>query len=217
MSFTNCQNGEDMNKVMIIAPHPDDEVLGCYSFLNEYTDVVYVTTLHPLYRDRINSVEAAKLAEAIGFRDAKLPEFTEDTNNLDSIRTDNIIHEFEVLINQLKPHTVLIPNPSYNQDHRVVYDAALTAMRHHDTNHYVKRVLLYEQPETWDTMRKPEPFKANYFRPIDIEAKLDAVSVYQSQLRGHRSLEYIKAIAKVRGQQANVDFAEAFEVVRWVE
>lgn len=209
------QNGVVMNKVLIISPHPDDEVLGCFSFLED-SIVSYITTAHPLCKKGENEAEMLKLAERMKFQPIISP-YKESVNILPKIAFTVLITYLESLIDTQSPHTVLIPNPSYNQDHRAVYDAALTAMRHHDTNHFVKRILLYEEPETWDTMRKPEPFKANYFRSIDIDAKLKAVKVYQSQLRGHRSLDYIQAIAKVRGQQANVDYAEAFEVVRWVE
>lgn len=205
-----------MNKVLIIAPHPDDEVLGCFSFL-EGANVIYMTTFHPNFPHGDNVKEMERLSMKLRFDTIISPSFEESVNTLDAHSSPHIIGYIEEMITTLLPCTVLLPNPSYNQDHRTVYDCALTAMRHHDTNHFVKRILLYEQPETWDTMRKPDPFKANYFRPINIDKKLEAVQFYKSQLRGHRSPNYIMAIAKVRGQQANLDYAEAFEVVRWVE
>lgn len=206
-----------MPETLIIAPHPDDEVLGCFSFLNDKAMVIYVTTEHPLFPNEDNILECTELFVKYNHGVCVLNGYKDKTNKIDSKPIVDLIHQFERYIYAYKPHTVLIPNPSYNQDHRTVYDAALTAMRHHDTNHFVKRILLYEEPETWDTLRKPEPFKANYFVPINIQDKLDAIKVYKSQLRGHRSLDYIEAIAKVRGQQSNNDYAEAFEVVRWCE
>lgn len=205
-----------MDNVLIIAPHPDDEVLGCFSFL-EGAKVAYITTRHPRYPEGENIKEQQRLVNIMALTTVISPKLANLVNMLDENSIFPLIDHIEGVINKLKPHTVLVPNSSYNQDHRVLYDAALTASRHHDTNYFVKRILLYEQPETWDTMRKPIPFQANYYRPIDIEDKLGAISIYLSQIRWHRSPEYIKAIAKVRGQQANVDYAEAFEVVRWIE
>lgn len=201
---------------LIIAPHPDDEVLGCFSFL-KFANVYYLTTRHPLFPDGDNIKEMDLLNDRFDVNRFVSRISTSHTNRLDNLSISVIIDNLESMINEIKPDTVLIPNPSYNQDHRVIYDAALTATRHHDRNHFVKRILLYEQPETWDTMRKPAPFQANYFRKIDVLAKIDAIKTYKSQIREHRSCDYIKAIAEIRGQQANVDYAEAFEVVRWVE
>lgn len=201
---------------VVISPHPDDEVLGCYTFLKGAT-VIYVTTSHPLYPHGDNINEAKNIAKKLGFTNQELVWYAKETNKLCNIPISELIDTFEKTLNDLKPTTVLIPNPSYNQDHRTIYDATLTAMRHHDRNHFVKRILLYEDPQTWDTLRKPEPFKANYYRPVDIDAKLEAIQMYHSQMRAHRSLDYIKAIAKVRGQQSNMPYAEAFEVVRWCE
>ena len=76
---------------------------------------------------------------------------------------------------------------------------------------------MYEQPETFGTLRKVEPFRALYYRPLDMEFKIEAVKKYQSQIRGHRSEEHIRTIARVRGMQSNMEYAEAFEIVRWIE
>lgn len=202
---------------LIISPHLDDEVLGCASFLDKDAIVVYVTQFHPLFPHGENIKENKILVKSMGIKALYIDEAMNLTNELELLLINKLINHFESIINPLKPDTVLIPNPSYNQDHRIVYDAALTAMRPHDRNHFVKRVLLYEQPETWGTLRKPEPFNPTYFRHLDIENKLRLISYYQTQARGHRRDDYIISIAKVRGMQANLDYAEAFEVARWVE
>lgn len=209
-----------MDKVMIIAPHPDDEVYGCSTFLNRIEQeliVVYVTALHPLFPDGENLEEARTVAETVNFKPIMMNPHHDQTNVLDRLGQAGLIDEFEKAINTYRPDIVLIPSPSYNQDHRAVYDAALTAMRPHDRNHFVKRILLYEEPDTFGTLRKPNAFSPNYYRRLDFEKKLKIMQIYQTQMRGHRTAAHVGAIAMVRGMQANMDYAEAFEVLRWIE
>lgn len=225
--------------VLIASPHMDDEVLGCSSFLLDNAidvSIIYTTNTHPEYpqvreenlvlihtlneqrrrwaRDQRDNSRAAKVEPAWTRVNA--------INRLDLTGQAILIGEFEDAINAARPSTVLVPAPSYNQDHRAVYDAMLTACRPHDRNHFVKRVLAYEEPETWGTLRAPEPFRATYFRPVDIGAKVNLYHVYASQVRAHRSDMDICALAHLRAMQAGMRgglafAAEAFEVLRWVE
>jgi len=207
------------DKTIIVAPHPDDEVYGCSSFLigdPKHLTVVYVTQDHPLFPGGQNLEENSKLVGEIGFTPIYM-RHSKRANILDRVSQSDLIWDFEILFNEQKPDTVLLPAPSYNQDHRAVYDAALTAMRPHDRNWYVNRILVYEQPETFGTLRKPDPFRANYYRPLDIDRKIAIMAIYQTQLRGHRTPEHVRAIGLLRGMQANMEYAEAFEVLRWIE
>lgn len=95
--------------------------------------------------------------------------------------------------------------------------ADITALRVHDRLHFVKRVLVYEEPDVWGTMRKVEPFKPTYFRRVDMARKLSLWSIYRSQQRGHRTQEDIRTMAHARGMQSHQDYAEAFEVLRWCD
>lgn len=200
---------------LVIAPHPDDEVLGCFSFLNEEAIVLYVTTHHPGFINGENIEESKRLAGKLGYKRQTLTVYEKNTNCLDVYSICELIDMLEKYISQIKPDTVLIPFPSYNQDHRFVHEAALTAMRHHDKNHFVKRILVYEEPDVFDTMNRS--FKPQYYRPIAINDKLGAIDVYKSQIRLHRSFNYITAIAGIRGNQSNSEYAEGFEVLRWCE
>ena len=203
---------------LILSPHLDDEVLGCCSFLQDRapdTLIVYGTKKHAFVASEQLLKENARLIEWLGCRSHFLG--LDALNRLDSLPAVQIVNEVEKLFAAEKPHTVLLTNPSYNQDHRAFYDAVLTAVRPHDRNHFVQRVLLYEQPETFGTLRKPDCFRPIYYRQLDLEFKIQAIEFYGSQLRGHRSLDHIRHIAGVRGMQANLDYAEAFEIVRWVE
>ena len=122
------------SKNLIISPHVDDELLGSFSFLNSETTVVEtgVDEFHVVNRDeRLGELD--KLAKHCGFNYEVLD------NKVNNFEIKNLIDSYEELINRLQPNLVLIPYPSYNQDHRSVYDASLVALRHHDKNHFVKK------------------------------------------------------------------------------
>jgi LmbE family N-acetylglucosaminyl deacetylase len=205
--------------ILIASPHLDDEVLGCASFLGagdppgEDVAIVYTTATHPEFPEVLS--ENGRLMERTGAK-PYWPANFDRINELDQLGQAELIAYFEKVINDCTPATVLVPAMSYNQDHRAVHEAMLTACRPHDRNWYVKRVLAYEEPETFGSLRRGS-FHPHYFRRLDIGAKIALYGVYSSQVRAHRSIEHLEAIAQVRGMQANARHAEAFEVLRWVE
>ena len=83
-------------------------------------------------------------------------------------------------------------------------------------NHFVKRVVMYEQPQDFWNGKDPG-IQPNYFIPIDIEKKVNLYTMLKSQVRMHRSPDMLRDLAKIRGHQSNVESAEAFQIIRWVE
>ena len=212
--------------ILIASPHLDDEVLGCASYLGasppgELTEpvaVLYACTTHPEFAREIGAEHrefVLALRDEISFRAYYIKSGA--INHLDVYPQASLIRECERVVNEVKPTTVVVPSPSYNQDHLDIYDAMLTACRPHDRNWFVKRVLAYEEPETAGALRKPDAFRPTYFRELDMERKIALYRIYASQVREHRSVEHLIAMATVRGMQAGVPRAEAFEVLRWVE
>lgn len=199
--------------ILIVSPHMDDEVLGCSSWLDKDAHVFYTTRNHP---DQGNLVaeENAKLQLEVGFS-VSWSKF-DRINELDQVGQISIISEIESLLDRIQPDVLLLPAPSYNQDHRACYEAGLTAARPHYHNWFVPGVLIYEEPETLGAMRKPDAFRPQYFRDVDIERKLHLYEIYKSQVKSHRSKKHIVALAEIRGAVSNKEFAEAFEVARWV-
>ena len=200
---------------LIISPHIDDEVLGCGGILDSNSFVLEcgVDKFHIVSRDR-RIEELKKAQEILGV------EFETLSNLVNSYDVSTIIDQLSDTINKVRPEKVFIPYPSYNQDHKAVYEASLIALRPHDINFFVKKVLVYEQPHVflWDHSHSiSSSFKPNYFVPIDMERKKSAYLSLESQVRSFRSPEFVEELAKVRGRQANLQFAEAFEVIRWVD
>jgi N-acetylglucosamine malate deacetylase 1 len=207
------------NKKLIIAPHIDDEVLGCFSAIGENSHILYCgfDESHIQFewvKDRPSSNERLLELENL----AKEYKFSYEVKNhqINQYSVTNLIPDFEKSINRYQPDEIYIPVPSYNQDHRAVYEAALTALRPHDVNHFVKKVLLYEQiQDLWN--HNGHDFKPQYFVSLDIEEKIRAYQILASQVRAFRSPEMLRNLASIRGIQANLPHAEAFEILRWVQ
>lgn len=196
--------------VLVFSPHADDEVLGCWAFLSPRCHVVYFGVEDRAAvsrRERLGEVNLS--AARSGFSWEALE------HQVNAYRPQELITPMEQLIDRHRPATVLLPQPSYNQDHRAVYDAAVTALRPHDRNWFVRNVLVFEQP---DSVLFPHGGEQppTYFRPIDIEAKLHNYSLYASQVRGHRSPDLVRALARLRGAQAGAEHAEGYTVKRMV-
>ena len=191
---------------LVVAPHIDDEVLGCGGILDERFHVHYC------------GVEEFRIIS----REARLEEakFTVNLENIVNryVQAD-LIGQLEELINRIRPITVFLPYPSYNQDHRVVLDAALVAMRPHDVNFRVKNALLYEEIQVgvWpyrEDILHGQTYHPNCHFPVDIRRKIQAYRLHASQVRGMRSPEMLEELAKWRGFQSGHEFAESFMAIK---
>lgn len=199
------------NQTLILSPHIDDEVLGCFTWLKAGTHVLYGGVEdRPDIPSAQRRQELEQASTALGFTTEVLD------HTVNRYCGHDLIEVFEQTIDRLKPDTVLIPEPSYNQDHRAFYDAAITATRPHDILHQAATVLLYEQPHSVIWPHGPRA-DFNYFIPFEIEDKLQAYQYYASQVREHRSPATLTALAKVRGACVNKPYAEAFSVKRYVQ
>ena len=202
---------------LIIAPHVDDEVLGCGGILDENCIVIHCGlaknqnhgTKFFSSDERMAEWEKVELETRCSSRLLNHP-----VN--DYLFGSELISDIEAAVNEHKPDIVFIPSPSYNQDHQAVHKSCVVALRPHDCNHFVKKVVMYEQPQDfWNGAESS--INPNYFIPIDIDKKIKLYNLLASQVRGHRSPEMLKNLAKMRGYQSNLDYAEAFQIIRWVQ
>jgi LmbE family N-acetylglucosaminyl deacetylase len=208
---------------LILSPHVDDEVLGCGGILDQRSWVYYCGIDESQWNTKNGVVDPSRrIAVQERYRElesvAQFLGFEFECNFASRVNLfgeAEFISIFENLINRLKPERVYIPHPGYNQDHRVIYNAAFVALRPHDKNHFVPKVLVYEAVH--DVLWSPAQMKLNYFVRIDVEKKIKAYELHASQVRSFRSSEMLRRIAKMRGDMANVDYAEGFEILRWVE
>lgn len=204
-------------KNLVISPHVDDEVLGCGGIIDSSFFIYYCGIDESRLREDkdatpidIRMSELKKTADFLGFKfecneSSKVNHFTEQ----------EFINAFEDVINRIRPEKVFLPHPGYNQDHRTIFNAAFIALRPHDKNFFVKKVLVYEAAH--DVIWNPKSMNLSYFVPIDIEKKIKAYEMQSSQVRGMRSPQILIDIAAARGAASGCKYAEAFEIIRWCE
>ena len=221
-----------MNKVLVIAPHPDDEVLGCGGTITKYKkqeDKTYLCIVTRAYAPdwskkfmKNRSEEIKKVNKILGIQKTYFLDFP--TVKLDTIPQKELNDALCDVIDKVKPDIMYIPHKGdLNKDHRLVFEASLVAARP-QPNFSIKKILSYEtlsETEWGAQLAKEinEVFIPNVYIDISdtIEDKLKAMSCYKKELRKSphpRSLEAIRTLAKKRGSGAGIKFAEAFMLIR---
>ena len=200
---------------LVISPHIDDEILGCGGILDDKCFVIEcgVDEFHVVSREE-RIIELQNAALFLGFS------FEILNGQVNSYNRRDFIEPFTRFLNKIKPTEVYIPYPSYNQDHQEIYQASIIALRPQDLNFFVPRVLVYEETQVldWDYgYSLSDSFKPNFFKEIDIDRKLIAYQMLESQVRPFRSPEYLREMASLRGRQSGLRYAEAFMCLRNVE
>jgi LmbE family N-acetylglucosaminyl deacetylase len=222
-------------KVLIIAAHPDDEVLGCggtIAKLSEQGEDVHILILATGLTSRVGfdmkkdanalkvHLERASRAGALlgaknvnfgGFPDQKM-----DTLSLLEI-TQRVEHEIELV----KPHTIFTHHGGdLNMDHVITFRATLTATRPM-AGSIVQSVYAYEVPSSTEwAFQKFEPkFQPNFFHDITetLPKKIQAMQIYESEARDFphpRSSQALQAIAHRWGSVVGLNAAEAFQILR---
>jgi len=211
-------------KVLVIAPHPDDDVLGCGSTIAKHSkdgDEVHICYITEAYTpdwslefitERPRQIERANHILGVAYwHFCHFPSVL-----LDTIPKKDIYTKMRVLINKVEPEIVYIPHKGdVNQDHQIVYQCALSATRP-EPNSSIKRVLSYEvlSETNWG-----DGFYPNVYVDITdtLELKLLAMQEYKEEMKQAphaRSLESIRALATSRGMSVGVQYAEAFMLIR---
>jgi len=219
------------NKILIIAAHPDDELLGCGGTIFKLKkthdiNVIFLTNGVSARTKNKLAVQKRKKECLKVFKYLKLPKptiFNFPDNQLDKIPLLKIIKKIEQKIEVLKPNIIFTHYENcLNIDHQIAYKATITACRPLKQN-TVKTILSYEVMSSTDWARsKNKNFYPNYFININnfLNKKIDALKIYKSELRRYphsRSLKAIKALAQIRGTSSGHDYAEAFQLVRHID
>lgn len=213
-------------KILGIAPHPDDEVLGCGGTIAKHVkrgDEIYHCIVTKAYtpewseefiKNRPKEIEKAN--KILGIKKTYFLDYP--TVKLDTIPQKELNEAISKVVNDVKPDIVYIPHKGdLNKDHRLVFESTLVATR--PINHKVKRILSYETLSETEWGQPIEPFIPNVYEDISetFEKKIEAVKAYESELKRYphpRSLEIVEALAKKRGSEAGVKFAESFILIR---
>ena len=213
--------------ICVVAPHPDDEVLGLGGSICKFVNydikvnlLVVSGHLPPLYPEssfETTKEECLKSAEILGLNEVKFAKIPATYINNEPIsKLNNIIQSF--ILNH-SPHTVFIPFPDRHIDHRLIFESCMVCTRP-TGNFWPKLVLSYETlSETdWNAPYIEPVFIPEWFIDIDdfLEKKLNALRCYESQINNNysRNEDAVKSLARYRGSQNGCKHAEGFKLIR---
>ncbi len=225
-----------MNTALVIAAHPDDEVLGCGATIARLAKegwAVHVLIVaegatsrsagrDPLMHRRELS-DLAKCAEAansiLGSTSIKLDSLPD--NRMDGLELLDVVKLVEAEIERYQPSLVLTHHAGdVNVDHRVLHDAVIVACRP-QPQHSVKTLLFFEVPSSteWRPAASGLYFTPNYFYDVSgyMEQKMEALLAYAPEMRNFphpRSIEAVEHLARWRGATVGCAAAEAFMLGR---
>lgn len=220
-------------RVLVISPHADDETLGCGGTIARCVGLgaevavllVSVASVRHYGKER-GMVSASRREEEFTRAMAMLGVKSTDVlyrdeavhMRLDRMPQRDLVNAIEsespISLDRFRPDVLLFPAPSYNQDHKAVFDAVYAACRPHlpADKPFVRAVLSYEQPQLgWGRER----FQPGVYCDISgqLERKLDAYRCYASQVHPdphHASVANLERLARLRGSEVSVAAAEAF-------
>jgi hypothetical protein len=216
-------------KTLVIAPHPDDEVLGVGGTLLRrkaeghslgWLIVTSIDAADGWTDQQISSrkQEVQKISQLFSF--TEVFELGIPTTQLDVVPMKELVGAIAAVFASFQPNEVFVPHwGDVHSDHQAVFKAVASSSKWF-RNPSINRILAYETPSETDFGLNPnESFSPNVF--IDISAylkqKIDAMRIYQSELGQHpfpRSEESIRALATIRGASSGFEFAEAFQLLR---
>lgn len=222
--------------ILVVAAHPDDEVLGCGGAVARYSHEghkVFVAILGEGITSRYLCPEEAdkglvetlrgnsrQAADLLGVE--KLFSFNLPDNRFDTVPLVDVVKIIESVISQMEPQIVFTHHAGdLNLDHVITNRATLIATRP-CSGSCVKDLYAFEVPSSTEWMfTREHAFRPNVFIDIGttLERKIQAMRLYESEARPFphpRSPQALRAIAQRWGSVAGLDAAEAFELVRLV-
>lgn len=220
-----------MKKILVIAPHADDEVLGCGATIKKYSkngEDVYICIVTKAYTpdwtqqyidNRKKEIDSS--VKILGVK--KVYYLDLPTVKLDTVSQKELNDAILRVVEEVKPEIVFIPFAGdINKDHRLVSEASLVALRP-KPDFYVRKVFYYEVLSETEWSKPPQKiedvFIPNYYEDISdyLEDKIKAMECYKSEFKEYphpRSLTGIKVLAQKRGTECGKNAAEAFMLIR---
>lgn len=216
-----------MKRICIIAPHPDDELLGAGGTALKCLDAgeevfwLIVTAITPEFgftKDRVDerAREIELVGRSVGFTDIRSLRFP--TTKLDTTPQGDLVSAVKSALEDWQPSTVIVPwQNDAHTDHLAVYNAALAATKSFRAP-YVRTVLAMEILSETNFARAPG-FEPNWYCDISsyVDRKIEVLKVFGSELSEHpfpRSEQSVRALATLRGSEVGCAAAEAFHLIR---
>ncbi|MCK4765041.1 MAG: PIG-L family deacetylase [Candidatus Aminicenantes bacterium] len=206
-----------IERVLVLAPHTDDGEFGCGGsisrFIGEGKEVYYVAfstaekSVPEGWPKNILEVEVKEATKRLGIPAANLIIYKYEVRKLSYIRQE-ILEELVKMKKEIVPQLVFLPTPNdLHQDHQTVSVEGTRAFKQ-------VSMLGYELP--WNNIT----FHTQCFIKLTarhLEEKITALKAYKSQShRAYATEDFLRGWARTRGTQIGTQYAETFEVIRWV-
>jgi|TARA_Y100000385_G_C13014857_1_gene603368 LmbE family N-acetylglucosaminyl deacetylase len=215
-----------MNKVLVIAVHPDDETLGVGGTLLKHKkdgDEIHwliCTSLskeHEKYNSREKEIEKVYNE----FRFNSLNNLRLLTAKVDKYPIQDLIQSISSVFNEIKPNIVYLPfKGDVHSDHRKIFDAAYSCTKSFRYPFIEKIYMMETLSETeFAPSNNDDIFIPNVFIDISdfLDSKIQIMKIYKSEISNHpfpRSEKNIKALATFRGATAGCSYAESFVLIK---
>jgi LmbE family N-acetylglucosaminyl deacetylase len=223
-----------MKRVLVIAAHPDDELLGCGATISKYSSrgvhfmVLFIAegsscryadpaSLESVVAIADRTRQAINALDLLGVKDYLFNDLP--CGRLDQVPIIEIIKIIELAISKFDPDTVLTHSAlDVNNDHRIVHRATVIATRPGAQNR-VARLLSYEvlSSSEWSFGEAFAPTSFEQIEEPDLALKCQALMAYDTEVKPYpfpRSEQAVRVQAMSRGIQAGVPLAEAFQLIR---
>lgn len=216
-------------KILVVAPHPDDETLGAGGTLLKHQEngdslfwlIMTTVSGHPSYSDHFKNLREQQIniiSSLYKMQDTFQLPF--HSAKLDRYSLCEIISAVNEIITKVQPNIIYQPfSYDAHSDHRITFET-ISACSKIFRFYSIEEVLLYETPSETDFALPTNPiFQPNVFVNISktFNKKITILKQYNNELGEHpfpRSIEAIYALAKLRGVQSNSNFAEAFMLIK---
>ena len=222
-------------KTLVVAPHPDDELLGCGGTLLKRsaeggsTAWLLMTSMNTDLGWTQSDIsrresEIERVRHGLNISDSHLFKLDLPAANLDKVPKSEIIKRLSHIFQDFQPQEILLPHPGdIHSDHVITFESA-SACTKWFRYPSIKRILTYETISETDfgfNFISPT-FKPNLFVDISnyLDRKVDLLRIYESEISTHpfpRNIEAIKAQALLRGVQRGTQACEAFQILRQFE
>lgn len=216
-------------RLLVIAPHPDDEVLGAGGTIarfaangGEATILTVAAHMPPLYPKEVHQqtvAEARKAHALLGVRESIF--LDKPALFLAQTPAHELNGQIVDVVKRVAPDVLLVPYYDRHTDHRVIFDACMVAARPVGAGKLVGLVAAYETlSEThWNAPHIEPNFTPTWVVDITdfIDRKIEAMCCYESQIHAFpapRSVEALRALALFRGSQAGFGYGEGYHVLR---
>ena len=218
-----------MNKILVVAVHPDDETLGCGGTLLKHKangDEIYwliITGLDDRFDEKIikkREEEIIKVSKMYNFDDIYKLDFP--TMKVDELSMSELISKISKVFNQVQPNIIYLPfKNDVHSDHRKVFEATYSCTKTFRYN-FIQKIYMMETLSETDFADITYNFIPNVFVDITnfFDKKIQIMKIYKSELGEHpfpRSIETIEALSKIRGAQAGCKFAESFMLLKEIK